>query len=257
MKHIKKKFLFVADTEELLKISPDAQHIDWDKASNSIFKNSKDKVVNLIKADNTTTSCLVENINGEHLPIPIPDFTLVYFNYAQLCILPIEESRKKLISKLRDFQNYNEDVINEIYESYGLSFSFVMNLFSAIESFMNQIIPDDFVYENKLNSKTELYNKVQIQETLDFKTKINKVILQATKRSFPKSYNAEMQHITNLKEFRDSIIHTKHSQKPYDYKQIMRRILKFKYERTLEATSKFMNYYKKDYIIECDCGKDF
>ena len=66
------------------------------------------------------------------------------------------------------------------------------------------------------------------------------------------------QHIWNLKEFRNDIIHTKPKKDAVLwYDNLIKKSLNFKYLETLNAVAKFMNFYKTDYIIECDCGKDF
>ena len=65
------------------------------------------------------------------------------------------------------------------------------------------------------------------------------------------------QNITNLKNLRDEIIHTK-SEIDYSKQQILlKSVLSFKYDQTFEAVAKFMNFYKPDYITECNCGADF
>lgn len=63
--------------------------------------------------------------------------------------------------------------------------------------------------------------------------------------------------IWQLKEFRDSIIHTKEESNPLKYDSLIKKSLNFKYEKTLVAVAKFMNHYKPDYILECECGADF
>jgi hypothetical protein len=63
--------------------------------------------------------------------------------------------------------------------------------------------------------------------------------------------------IWNLKEFRDQIIHTKPDDNPLMYDSLIKMSLNFKYDETLEAVATFMNYYRPDYIVECNCGLDF
>lgn len=62
--------------------------------------------------------------------------------------------------------------------------------------------------------------------------------------------------IWSLKAFRDSIIHTKQNPDQSSYFKLMKIALDFKYDTALESVAKFMNFYKPDYIVECDCGSD-
>ena len=41
------------------------------------------------------------------------------------------------------------------------------------------------------------------------------------------------------------------------YDSLVTKSLNFKYEETIRAVQRFMNYYKPDYVVECGCGKDF
>ena len=64
--------------------------------------------------------------------------------------------------------------------------------------------------------------------------------------------------IWNLKEFRDDIIHTKQEDNNMlRYEGLIKKSLNFKYDKALISVASFMNFYKKDYIVECNCGGDF
>ena len=39
--------------------------------------------------------------------------------------------------------------------------------------------------------------------------------------------------------------------------ELIKRLLKFSFEETFNSVAKFINHYKQDYVIECDCGVDF
>lgn len=80
--------------------------------------------------------------------------------------------------------------------------------FTAIESFTNISIPFDYNYEIKSNKKTEIYNKVQIERWIDWKTKISKILVEI--------YNVEKienqsfwLRFLDLVELRNNIIHQK------------------------------------------------
>ena len=258
MKHIKKRFLLESDSEkidfdnsgyEVIDIKPDLP--------NKILSTKKNHLA-LVQTDRGKIyGGFVHNINGKNLIFPIPDPTLIYFNNAQQQVRLINELKKRLIDKVDYTKSLNEPALNEIYHYYGTTSGFVIFLFTSIESFINQQIPDDFIYRNEVNRKTELYNRNQIQEFLDFDTKLKKVLKQATGKDFFNKPTSTNQLIFNLKAFRDDIIHTKAENNPFKYDRLIKTSLNFKYEKTLDAVAAFMNFYKTDYIIECDCGKDF
>ena len=199
----------------------------------------------------------VQNIKGKDYIFPVPDPTLIYFNSAQGNIALIEERKKALIEKV-DFRiKLSEPALNEIYHFYGATSGFIIFLFTSIESFVNQQIPNDFEFKKELRNKTEIYNKNQIQSSIDFKTKLKEVLPLATGISFFNKTTPTNERIWKLKEFRDEIVHTKPGQSDLQYEDLIKKSLKFKYVDTLHAVAKFMNAHKPDYIVECDCGQDF
>ena len=207
--------------------------------------------------DDVVIGGFIHNVKGKRYIFPVPDPTLIYFNNAQLNIAAITKHKEELIKKVDLEETLSEPALNEIYNFYGVTSGFVIFLFTSIESFINQLLPDDFEYRNKLRRKTEIYNKQQIQESLDFKTKLKHVLPQATNKDFFRNQTPTNDRIWKLKEFRDEIVHTKPDKNPLKYDHLIKTSLNFKYLQTLKAVAKFMNHYKPDYIVECDCGMDF
>ncbi|WP_338357161.1 hypothetical protein [Yeosuana marina] len=56
---------------------------------------------------------------------------------------------------------------------------------------------------------------------------------------------------------RNEIVHPKSESSFQSQEKLINELLKFKYDLTLEAVVKFMNFYIPDYISECDCGVDY
>lgn len=255
MKHIKKRFMIQTTSKEVDSglVYVDIKSRDTEKE----LSKRRGTVAYVQTEDDIVYAGFVHNLKGKDYIFPVPDPTLIYFNNAQLSLASIVENRNKLIDKL-DFRiKLSEPALNEIYNFYGVTSGFVIFLFTAIESFINHIIPEEFEYKNVSKIKTEVYTKQQIQEVLDFKTKLTKVIPQATGKNFFLKSTPTNERIWKLKEFRDEIIHTKPGQNELKYDNLIKDSLKFKYVETLEAVAKLMNYYKSDYILECDCGLDF
>lgn len=60
-----------------------------------------------------------------------------------------------------------------------------------------------------------------------------------------------------MKELRDEIVHPKSEKNMTSQEILMKRLLKFDYEKTIEAVANFINFYQPDFISECKCGVDF
>ena len=257
MKHIRKKFLIQEEAKEQLDPVKFEIYEKLEGFDQAILKKRKDDVAYLITEKGLKIGGFVHKLEGKYYVFPMPDLTLIYFHNAQKSLKEIKEARKTLLKCLDVSQTVHEPALHEFYEFYGTTSGFIIYLFTSIESFINQLIPDDFVYKRKTNRNIELYNKKQIQEFLDFKTKITTVLFEATGNNFFHKPTSANQLIWNLKEFRDEIIHTKQGDHPVKYEKIIKTSLSFKYADALSAVASLMNFYLPNYIIEGDCGVDF
>lgn len=258
MKHIKKKFYQQKDFNGIINPNTTEKYISVGNGFDPKLLKGKEKQLAILHTtENKLIGGAIHNVNGRVLIFPLPDTTLIYFHCAQQNYSKIEETKKKLLDSLDLTIPVDEIAINEYFQFYSLSSGFVIFLFTAIESFINQQIPENFNYIYETNKRTEKYNKTQIQESIDFKTKLTKIIPQITNKNFFSNPTALNQHIWKLKEFRDSLIHSKELDPVLPYNHIIKFSLNFNYEKTLIAVAKFMNHYKRDYVVECDCGEDF
>ncbi len=255
MKHIKKKFLFQKE------ITKDEMR-ELDLASTIIEHNSV-KVIDqgivpfLVTDKSIFIQSFIYSENGSQYYIPEPDQVLIYFNNAQANFKIIKEKKSILLKSLNPKEIVTEDLMNQIYGLFGITSGFVIFMFSSLEAFINQLIPEDFIYVKEIkNKRTERYSKDQIQRWIQFDEKLNMIIVQVTNKNFQKKYPLKAQHINNLKEFRNELIHPKHNPGINKYHYLSKRALKFKYEETIKAVKDFMNYLKPKYIEECDCGAD-
>jgi hypothetical protein len=255
MKHIKKRFIIQMPTSEFDEIHKKDGYVFVSKESvQSDIKIKNGSLAYINTDEDLTIGGFSHKVNGKDFVFPVPDPTLIYFNNAQSYIKIIDESKNNLIDKIDFRSEFTETGLNEIYNFYGSTSGFVIFLFTAIESFVNQLIPEEYNFRKKLKNRTELYTKTQIEQNIDFKTKLNKILPDATGKDFFKSSTQAVQRIWNLKDFRDAIIHTKSSKSHVQFDHLIKTSLNFKYSDTLSAVAKFMNHYKSDYIVECDCG---
>ena len=257
MKHIKKKYLF----QGVLPLTDSSKLFEFDlKADNQqlLKAKSKDSIIALKQTDsNEFIYGFIYNQKGKQICIPLPDFTLVYYNFAYSLNIERKNQQEKLLSLLSNVETITDDSSNELYNFYGIASSYVVNLFTSIESFINSLLPDGgkYIYDGK--KKTEIYNKMQIQENISFLDKLKLVLPQFHNKNFFKDRTPTNQHIFNLKELRDEIVHTKSDSKLELSIELFKRLLNFKYDETLDSVAAFMNFYKPNYIEPCKCGKDF
>ena len=189
MKHIKRKFLV-----ELLKNDINTQGLtfissadqDYSKKINSVKATDYFSLIQL--EDDKLIGCLLHKIQGQNLIFPIPDPTLIYFSSAQNNLNSIKEYKRNLVSNLNPVSDkpnkLSDSVIHDFYKYYGATTGYAIFLFTAIECFINQMIPDNFFFADVQTRKTETYSKQQIQEYLSFETKLKKVLPMATNKDF-------------------------------------------------------------------------
>jgi hypothetical protein len=259
MKHIKKRFLIEQEDPEKMDLSGATKYSRKnDEITKDVYRKHKDDVAYVQTDQGFTYGGFLHNLSGSYVIIPVPDPTLVYFHNAQRHLSLIREQKEVLWSKLKSApEKLSEPALNEIYNFHAVSSGQIIFLFTAIESFVNQMIDDSYVYKIDTGKKTESYSKEQIQNYVAFKDKITTILTQNTQKNFFGKTSSATERIWQLKKIRDRIIHTKQESHLLRYNELMRSLFNFKYEETLEAVATFMNFYRPNYIIECGCGKDF
>jgi hypothetical protein len=260
-KHIYKKFYNESVPTETEINSMQTLSQDWQKIKKgekpvpNIPLNFKAKI---LMDSGKMVSVFPFNNKGIRRMIPEPDPILIYFHTAYVYYTQIEIKRSLVIESTA-VEIMTENIINDLYDYYGLTCSFIIFLFTSLEAFINRSIPDNYKYIKTDNPRrTEIYTKDQIQ-WLRFDEKMNKVIPLIKEKDFSKSHPNVYQHIKNLKEFRDNIVHTRESSEghtPFDY--LFKRSFQYNYKAALNAVKDFYNFYHApDYIVECPCSKDW
>ncbi len=209
-----------------------------------------------VTTDNKLLVCFQFNDNGRIVFIPEPDPILIYFDSAYGHLRIIKEQRKTLLDHFKGVK-MDENYLIDLYAFYGAVNGFIILLFTALEAFINHNIPEQYIYKVTSDRKTETYDKNQIM-LLPFKLKVGTILKEIFKKDFSHAYKMKSQHISNLKEFRDNLVHLKPeigTNTPYAY--LYKKGLVFKFEETIDAVMDFMNYYKPDYVTYCSCSKDF
>lgn len=257
MKHIKRKFLF-DDFLQKVDFPQRFEHVDLDKIDQKFLKkNAKDNVAILTTDKGEKVFSFIYNNSGRHCMIPVPDFTLVNYNFAYILNVRRKEHKKNLVQNLADLSTPNEVSNTYAYEYQGCASTCIICLFTAIECFVNDIIPENFKYEITTEKKTEIYNKKQIQISIPLMEKLTKVLPAALDKNFFAKQTPTNAHIYNLKDLRNDIVHTKSDKTGQNHIDILKRLLNFKYEETFAATFKLFNFYKDNFIEECPCNDDW
>jgi hypothetical protein len=128
----------------------------------------------------------------------------------------------------------------------------IIMLVSALEAFINHIIPNDFEYITIVKSKEKRYSKIDIESPkVFFKDKIEKVIPQYLKE--PDFWNKKQEIKTNIFDLyqnRKNLIHLKTNAED-DFKAYFDEIdkmLELDIYECVKSIVSFMNYVKSDFI---------
>jgi len=79
---------------------------------------------------------------------------------------------------------------------------------SSVESLTNALIPDDFVFEEKVKDKINTLNKAEIEKSKSTIDKLKFIVPQALKIKSPSTFKC-WSKFTDLVKLRNDIIHTK------------------------------------------------
>ena len=256
MKHIKKKFRFekTLSEEEMNDFNTKHYTVNIEEAKSSSIQSNLPLYLVSDVIQNKIIGGFMINLDGKKFIIPEPDPTLIQFDFAYNNLRLLKESKQKLKDKLSE--KLTEDINISLYQYFGYCHSFIISLFTSIESFINSRIPDSYIHIVETKQKTETFNKNQIERYLDFNAKLKKVLPDIFTKDFQNS--PKFTHMMNLKEFRDMLVHIKSdndSSTPFEY--IYKKSLNFKYDDTILAVRDFMNFYEPNYIEQCNCGNDF
>ena len=259
MKHIKRKFLNEIELKRKENEAPLHELLGSQDITTEMIDNAeipKDSVPWLMSDDSIYSGFQVK-INGKKKIIPEPDSILVYYSTAYFNYKALDESRKKVIERTKQTIG-GESAIDELYEYFGLVSCVVIFLFMTVEGTMNRCIPENYIYKTESSTKTEIYTKEQIERYFTFDKKL-KVLNEITNKDFRHGYGIKYQHITNLKNFRDDIIHTKsENQGETASNHNFRRAFAFDFTNAMIAVRDFCNFYlNKDFIVDCPCSKDW
>lgn len=251
MKHIKRKFL---------NVHPKTPRNSWDQLDfekiTDLYKPGvipADKVFGMKLEDGTFVATFrYEKSREDFYFIPEPEPILMYFNNAQIHLALVAKAKEELLTECKKLKNGIE-MGHKLYAFMYSSSSVCIFLFTAIEATLNKLIPEDFTYTDK---KGNIKGLEEIQ-WLSFEDKIKKVLPKATGKDFVKAHHNKYGSLLKIKNYRDSIIHTKKKAEITSYSDIGNIGLDLNYNFLILEVRDFINFYYPRLVEPCDCGKDF
>ncbi|WP_420593110.1 hypothetical protein [Robiginitalea biformata] len=146
-----------------------------------------------------------------------------------------------------------ENGTHECYNQYiKARTSCIVMLVSAVEAFLNQIIPNHFVYRTEKKGKQVKFDKKAIESSqVPFKVKLVDVIKQVlNQQGKTQDLTIEQETIEELYQYRKDIVHLKtHAQTDFSaYFDSIDKMLEFDLGNSIEMTINYMNKIQEGYI---------
>lgn len=143
---------------------------------------------------------LIQLRKGKHLRIPVPNATASCLNISKKCW---DESRilrkhSNIDSSLKKQVSFESDV--HAIDYIELMMQSVVFAFTALEAFVNEQIPDDFIFEKKSNKCTETYDKQGIERWLTIDEKLGDVLPVVLSIESPKGKHKSWSELQKLKK---------------------------------------------------------
>jgi hypothetical protein len=141
---------------------------------------------------------------------------------------------------------------NQSYTSYikAVTSSIIM-LVSALESFMNQIIPKNFSYRKEDKNGEKNYNHKKIENGISFKEKLELVVpLAINQKDFWRTRSENLDIINELYNHRKNMIHlkTKSEDELNRYSVVFSEMLSFDLLKAINATINIFNSIEENFV---------
>jgi hypothetical protein len=167
----------------------------------------------------------------------------------------VSEVFKESSSKIKGESTYlidsEVDSVNPVYATYlQLRIGSIIMIVSALEAFLNSIIPEDILYTR--NNRE--FNKDQVQKVLSIEKKISEVLPQCGQYDLKKENPEAYEEIRALVTVRNSFVHLKNYQSQtvqLDYQKLFHSMQKIDIERHIKNVRTVMNAMKEGYIEDC------
>ena len=161
------------------------------------------------KGSKLILTSLIEIRKNKQVGLPIPNAAASCLNISKRCWDEAREIRKKskIDSSIKKTVSFSSD--EEAIDYLELMMQSVVFAFTALEAFVNEMIPDDYVYEKQGRKCDESYKKKDIERWLTIDEKYGKVLPEVLAIESPKGKHRSWSDLQKLKKVRDRLIHMK------------------------------------------------
>jgi hypothetical protein len=165
---------------------------------------------NVPKGSRLTVSSVIQLTKKKQLTIPLPNATALLLNSSAAAYRAAKElrDRNKLDKSLQADVSFQSD--QEAFDYIERMIESIIMAFTAIEAFVNETIPEDYVYAHRVRSDIVLETsyKPDIERHVSIDEKLTAVLPEVLKCASPKGSRC-WQNYRHLKITRDRIIHMK------------------------------------------------
>lgn len=149
---------------------------------------------------------------------------------------------------------FNPGYTHECYTDYlKARITSIIMLISSLENFMNQKIPNDFVYEKNEKGKLKRYNHKKIEARISFKEKLEFILPKAINNlTFWDRKTEELEIIFKLYDQRKTFIHLKtNSEEEWKmYSEPFAKMISFDLLKAIKTIINTVNAIEKDFFEE-------
>lgn len=255
MKHIKKVFLKLQNLDIPIDVTERPKNLQQ-------LKNTSEQVV--IRRDEEGNNYLGfihrdKERKGNYV-VNVPVMPMVFFDSAYTSNLHLRIAKGELLEGLERENHdglYYPQYDHNIYRFIGYSTSMIILLCNSLECFANEMIAQKrYVYVNILKNKSESFDHIQIQNSIDFKTKLFTILPAVFEKKLDPN-SLFLQPIHHLINLRNDITHLKlEDNLIIERSKITRKLLSYDYDKTLLDVRKFINYFVPNYLQDCDCDAE-
>jgi hypothetical protein len=162
------------------------------------------------KGSRLTVSSVIQLTKKKQLTIPLPNATALLLNSSANAFAAARAIRNSsnIDNHVRSEVAFNSD--KEAFDYLERMIEAIVLAFTALEAFVNESVPEDFVYARHAQSRIvlEATNKSSIERHVSIDEKLTSVLPEVLKCSSPKG-SRSWQGYRQLKKTRDRLIHMK------------------------------------------------
>ena len=187
--------------------------------------------------------------------IPNPIFVLLNssienYNKSEYYIEQFIHYSEKVGEKTYRMHN-NQSHTSDFYNFYiECKITSINSLINSLEIFLNQKIPQDYLYVKEIENKKITFNKRKIENGLPFVEKIEKLLPEIFPEMNILNCKIDIENIIKAYSIRRETIHMKTNGKSIfeQYYEVMNKIIDSDLESFIKSSIKYMNLIEKDLI---------